>query len=287
MFRAVCIALVVFLAFQVPVMAQTAKEPPMPKPLQEQRDRGAQVFYLGQFESLDGWVMIRASQPEFYYVTADGKAMIMGFLFNAEGKLLTGEQLSKLGQADKQGLVKMVAPKLGLPETQAPDVMPPPQNQSQENLSASEKLLADMQAAPSVVFGDVSKPMFYAFIDPNCAHCNHFLKSVEANVVAGQFSVRIIPVGFDAQSQKQGAFALAVGDGAKRFVDHAKGIEAALNTPDTIDTNAVNANVQLMNDWGLSGTPIILYKAAGSGQIKIIRGRPLDLPATIKDLTGG
>jgi protein-disulfide isomerase len=106
-------------------------------------------------------------------------------------------------------------------------------------------------------------------------------------VLAGEFSVRIIPVGFDGLSQKQGAFALAVGDGAKRFVDHAKGIEAALNAPENVNTNAVQANVKLMSDWGLSGTPIILYKAAGAGGIKIVRGRPLDLLATIKDLTGG
>jgi thiol:disulfide interchange protein DsbG len=286
MLRVLLFALVMFMAFQGPVLAQNANEPPLPKPLQEQRDRGAQIFYLGKFETLDGWVMVRASQPEFYYVTPDGKAMIMGFLFNAEGKLLTGEQLAKLDKTDKQGLVIMVAPKVaGLPETQAPEAMQAPQNT--QNLTASEKLLADMQAAPGIVFGDAAKPMFYAFFDPNCAHCNFFLKSVESSVLAGEFSVRIIPVGFDGLSQKQGAFALAVGDGAKRFVDHAKGIEAALNAPENVNTNAVQANVKLMSDWGLSGTPIILYKAAGAGGIKIVRGRPLDLLATIKDLTGG
>ena len=57
--------------------------------------------------------------------------------------------------------------------------------------------------------GSASVPTFYAFIDPNCPHCQQFLREVEPYVTGGKVAVHMIPVGYDDRSRKQAAFALA------------------------------------------------------------------------------
>jgi hypothetical protein len=291
MLRLSFLTLLVFSIFVSPLRAEQ-KEPPLPKPLQEQRDRGAQIFYLGKYETLDGWVMVRASQPEFYYATPDNKALIMGFLFSGDGELLTGEQLKALNVSEKTDLATMVAPKMNLPAKMEQGSLPPPvsvvpdESNSNKTITASQRLLQEMQAAPGLMLGTADKPTFYAFIDPGCAHCNYFLKTIEPYVIENKVSVQIVPVGFNDSSKQQAAFALSASDGAKRFLEHAKGNVEILPIQPNINVSAIETNTKMMSNWNLTGTPIILYKSAASGEIKIIRGRPLELSEVIADLTG-
>lgn len=262
-----------------------AGTPSVPKPLAEQQARGAQVFYMGKYESLDGWVLIRGTQPEFYYATSDGKALVMGFLFNGDGQLLTGQQLKTLSETQKDGIAGILASGLaGVPEA-GPDAAEAPAA-APGKVTAAQRLLQEMQAAPGMTYGQDGKPVFYAFIDPNCAHCQAFLKSAEPYVAAGDFAVRMIPVGFDDKSKKQAAFALAAADGAARMVAYAKGDADVLPVMADFDTAAIDANLAIMRSWHLTGTPIIVYTAAKSGEIKLVRGRPLDMPGAVADLTG-
>ncbi|MBU6235504.1 MAG: thioredoxin fold domain-containing protein [Alphaproteobacteria bacterium] len=294
--------------------------PPVPKPLQEQQKAGAQVFFLGKFESLNGWVMVRESQPEFYYSTEDGKAVVMGFLFDENGTMITGEQLKRLETGAKADLQDMVQPKTAqsapamtpapaapltaVPapnQTQTPaplssmvptaniaDLAPaaPEPNPNQQTTGPAAVLLAEMQSAAGLTYGQPNAPMLYAFVDPNCPHCQNFLKDVEPMVAGGRLAVRVIPVGFTDESLKQAASALASADGAQRFVNYAKGDDKALPVSDTVNTAAVSQNTQIMKNWNLTATPIILYRSAKSGQIQLIRGRPQDLATVAADLTG-
>lgn len=308
--------------------------PKMPKPLEEHRSRGAQVFYLGRYNTLEGWAMIRAGQPEFYYATLDGQALVMGFLFDGDGNLMTGEQLKKIDLSQKSGVVDMMASQIPpLPESTAPDGPQPaaadkgqaPKPAATEPATATpapapatgtsaatpaapaaaavvtpvpetgnklvktqpaESLFAQMQGGSSVLLGNPMVPAFYAFVDPNCEHCKRFLNEVAPSVLKGVVAVRILPVGFTEKSRKQAAFVLASKDGASQFLDYARGNEAALPAPEGLDTKSIDTNTQIMSTWNLDGTPIIVYRAAGSGEVKIIVGRPVDIAAAITDLTG-
>lgn len=266
----------------------TIGNPPMPKPLREQQSAGAQVYYVGRFEGLDGWVMVRESQPEFYYATLDGKALVMGFLFDADGNLLTGEQLKKLTAAQKAGLDSIVKADPATTIPPAASAVTPPADSvfAQPTQSGPAALLySDVQSAAGLTLGQAGLPTFYAFIDPNCPHCQQFLKDIEPHVNAGKLALRIIPVGFSADSLKQASSALASVDGAQRFMNYAKGDTTAMPGPEGINTEAVTRNTGLMQSWNLTATPTILYRTP-KGDVKIIRGNPRKMDAVIADLKG-
>jgi protein-disulfide isomerase len=288
-----------------------AEDPPLPQPLAAQKAHGAQVYYLGKFDTLDGWTMIRSGQPEFYYSTPGGKAIVMGLLFDGNGDLKTTEQMKALDLTKEGGIVDMMASQiqdptkaLPLPNTNeapggpsrfaAPPVSPAPQtnstalsqvaNQALPNTPAN-RLFGEVLKTNNLLFGQDGKPVFYAFIDPNCQHCQFFLKAIEPSVLAGDVAVRIIPVAFDDESRRQGAFILSAGDGIDRLLAYAKGDKSALPKPN-IDTKAVEANTALLSRWNLMATPIIVYRAGKTGEVKLIRGRPLDMAGALADLRG-
>lgn len=294
------------------VSKEKANEPPLPAPLLEQRERGAQVYYLGKFDTLEGWVMIRTGQPEFYYATPGNKAVVLGFLFDAAGKLQTGEQLKQVEAAMAAGTNGMVGPKT----TPAPDtaakaddkaddktapktetaVTPPAVTEISPPLSTAnaapqktraDTLFEEVVGGSSAVLGNPNAPAFYAFIDTNCQHCQRFLRESEEALLQGRISVHVLPVAFDDKSLKQGAFVLASSDGTQRLLQYAKGKTDALPAPSGVDTKGVENNTKLMSQWNLDGTPIIFYKAGNTGEVKIIRGRPADINAAIADLVGG
>jgi len=290
--RLFLLALLSLFTFVPAALAQA--EPPLPAPLEKQRAAGAQVFYLGKSQDTDGWVMVRGGQPEFYYVTPSG-AIVLGILFDTNGNMVTPNQMIALQQARKNDLLGMVQPQTAGPvpapdqidtAPQTAEIQPaptPPQAVVPAADSPSERLLASMQTAPGIVWGNPSAPMFSAFIDPNCVHCQQFLREAEPFVTSGRVSVRMVLVAFDDKSAQQAAFLLASADGADRMVRYAKGDATSIPVTGNADTTVLAKNTELMNTWNLRGTPHILYRGP-DGKIRLIRGRPFDINATVNDL---
>jgi hypothetical protein len=294
------VLLVVFLAS--PVFA--ADTPPMPAPLVAQQSRGAQVYYLGKYETLDGWVLIRAGQPEFYYATEDGKAIIMGLLFNGSGDLLTVNQFHALDTDQQTGIANMMSSQIQteFPNATAPSTAPAqagpaatpaptpaPAQATGDTLvpnTPGNQLFLAAQSSNNLLYGQENVPAFYAFIDPNCPHCQAFLKAIEPRVAAGEVAVRIIPVGFDTLSLRQSALMLSGGNGVERLIKYIKGDTASLTPSESLDTKAVDANTQILSQWNLPITPLIIYRAGKTQEVKLVRGQPADLGAAIADLRG-
>ena len=310
--------------FSSAAMAQL--QPAMPQFLADHKARGAQVYYLGKYDILDGWALVRTGQPEFYYSTPGSNALVMGLLFDKAGNLLTAEQLKALPRTQDGGLVDMMADQLQKPAelptpdaalsqpvpstlppveptpaqtpvVTAPAVAPVPAPAPVAGVPAAavsneviadtpaNQMFAQVRSGAAVLLGNSAAPSFYAFVDPNCPHCQRFLKEVEPYVNAGTVSVKLLPVGFDEPSKKQAAFALGTADGGARFVGYAKGDMDLLPVREGLNTEAVMRNVNIMETWMLNATPIVVYKSA-AGQVKIVKGRPVDLAGAVKDLTG-
>lgn len=298
-----------------------AGAPTMPKPLEEQQARGAQVYYLGKYDQLDGWVMMRTGQPEFYYATPGNKALVMGILFDGIGNMLTGDQVKALENAQIGAAANTVQSPLPAPgAAKAPDTVPPapvtpapdapavtapaPQatgtapaesaaGKTQQAAqgkglpdTAGGRMLGQVQQAAHVRWGNANTPAFWAFIDPNCEHCQYFLQQVEPYVAAGQISVELVMVGYDQRSKSQAMLALTAKDGPARLIAYAKGDKTMLPESTNMDTRAVNENVELMRRWNLKGTPMIVYQSGKDGKVRLIRGRPLDMVGAVSDLKG-
>ncbi len=265
----------------VPLRAQEVEMPELPAPLQNLAAEGAQVRYLGKHQGLDGWITIKRGQEQYFYVTPDGKGIVMGLLFDDSGTLLTAQQVQDLqGQGDE--LLDMLAeddrPASRMSEVGKAD--------NKELRTPSEKLYASVTDSNWVGFGNNKAPFIYVFVDPNCPHCKSLLNDLKQPYIdTGKLQVRLIPVGFSEEAVTKAAFLLAAPNAEERWYAHASGDKTALPAKKGINTQAVQMNLGLVQAWKFDATPITIYRDA-TGQVKIMRGRANDIHALFADVAG-
>jgi thiol:disulfide interchange protein DsbG len=195
---------------------------------------------------LTGWV-IRSTDGEYsvFYSTADGQSLIAGDLLTSEGDNLTDRYVEQY--------------------------VPGP------DLSA---LWSRFEKAKSIVTGARGSPksVIYAIMDPNCIFCHMLWIALKPYEAAG-LQVRWVPVGFLHQdSTAKAAALLQGGESALRqlqenFDEKAEsgGIAGIPITPEL--KSALDANLALMRDARVQGTPGIFYKDA-SGHVHRQSGMP-------------
>lgn len=275
--------------------------PVLPRPLEQQKLAGSQVYYLGRHGNMNGWMMVRGGQPEFYYAPEDNSVLVMGFLFDKEGNPVTPMQLTRLQQSQQRDITDMVVPQSHIaPNSPSADetnnneakndttndVIAEAANDNVTELKAmspGEQLYQEVTNGAKLLWGQDNAPAIYAFIDPNCVHCHHFLTDIAPKVESGEVAVNILPVGYNARSVKQAAFILASADGVERMLRYKDGEGGALPEAN-INTDAVNKNVDIQAKWGLQATPVLVYKS-NQGEVRLVRGRPASVTNLINDLT--
>jgi len=99
----------------------------------------------------------------------------------------------------------------------------------------------------------------------------------------GKLQLRLVPVGFSELSRAQAAFLIASPNPQERFLAHLAGDEEALPFRDDINTQGVERNLSYMQSWKFDVTPMLIYRNK-DGEVKIVRGRPKDVPAMLADL---
>lgn len=253
--------------------------PKMPGPIDALAKEGAQIRYLGRAHGLDGWLAIKQGQEQYFYVLPDGSAFVMGLLFDAQGKLLTMEQIAALRRSggDVLDLLDQTA-------VSAADAEAKRKQDADKFKTPSERLYIDVEGSNWIPLGNAKAPYLYAFVDPQCPHCHDFIEDVrKAYLDTGKLQVRIIPVGFRPQSKAQAAFLLAATDPQERWFRHMDGDAQALPAKDDISQQGVEMNMALMQAWKFDATPLLVYKAA-DGEIKLVRGRPNDVHGLVADL---
>lgn len=275
-------ALVCFFTF--PAFAQDTAVPEMPEPLKNLAAQGAQVRFLGKAHDLDGWVAIFKGQEQYFYVLPDGQAFMMGLLFDQTGKLVTVEQVRDL-QAQGGDVLDQFAtdlqPTTEQPQPQLPDSVAEAVKQYQNE---PDRLFEQVEGSNWIPLGNPNAPVIYSFVDPQCPHCHEFMADLKKDYIdAGRLQVRIVPVGFQAESLAQAAFLLASPDAAERWYRHLAGDETALPAKSTINTQGVERNMALMQEWKFDVTPFTVYRSAG-GDVKLVRGRAKDMGTIMSDL---
>jgi thiol:disulfide interchange protein DsbG len=262
-------------------MTANAAEPSLPAPLQKMKDDGAQVRYLGNDQGFDGWVMIQNAQEQYFYVTPDGQSIFMGILFNNKGDAVTLRQVAALRQKEP-GLDKIAEPETTRAKPSSESATPVAQTAGQP--SRSEQLFSAVQTTNAITLGDATAPAIYMFIDPQCPHCHDMIKDIRKSgfLEKKMLRVQVIPVGLmSPESLNQAAALLA----SPRAVDdlYAQMDGKAVTVPAGINTQSVQKNMSVMQDFKLDVTPFTVYRTA-DGQIKIIRGRASDLKSVVAQL---
>ncbi|OIN87174.1 MAG: hypothetical protein AUJ12_02820 [Alphaproteobacteria bacterium CG1_02_46_17] len=288
------------------VQAATGKDgnPPLPAPLENMVTQGAQIRYLGREFGLDGWVTIQNGQEQYFYVTQDGQGLLLGILFNNKGDAVTLQQINAL--RDKEGpAIDRLAGYSPPPETKtsssassfedsqsmasvmkSPDLSNPQEVMKSVAKSKAEQLYGTVESANWISLGDSKAPAIYSFIDPECPHCHDLINDIRNSgyLEKGFVQLRLIPVGvLSDKSLKEAAYLLASPQAQNDLYNHLDGKTDALLVDQNANTQGVQRNMQLMQDWKLDVTPFSVYKDK-NGKIKVLQGRPADLKKLITEL---
>lgn len=290
-FFALCLALSVgVLSFSA--YAQETAVPPLPAPLKTMVEEGAQIRYLGNDLGLDGWVTIKNAQEQYFYVTPDQQGLVMGVLFNSKGDTVTLRQINQLRKTEGPAIDKLA----GLPDAGPPPsrkATPEPEITTPKELpkessgpSKSEKLYTEVEKANWFALGQKTAPALYVFIDPECPHCHDMITDVRKSgyLEKGMLQLRLIPVGLMSENSLAEASLLLASPNAQELLyKHLDGDKKALLADKSINTQGVQRNMALMQDWKLDVTPFSVYRDV-TGKIKILKGRPDDLKKLVTEL---
>ncbi|MCF8495192.1 MAG: thiol:disulfide interchange protein DsbG [Alphaproteobacteria bacterium] len=261
------------------IAAESTALPEMPPPIRSLSDEGAQIRYLGRDYGLDSWLAIKNGQEQYFYVLPGGEAFVMGVLFDKDGKAITVEQVRRLQQEGDNMLDTLAAGEL--------DSLAGVRKSGKNTVkfsSPAEQLYNDIENANWVPLGKVGAPVIYSFIDPQCPHCHSFINDLKDSYIdKGRVQVRIVPVGFRDETKAQAAYLIAAPDPQGLWFRHMEGDKTALPAKAEINQQGVQRNLAIMQTWKFDVTPLIVYRAK-DGTVKLVRGRPKDIPALIADL---
>ncbi|MEK1911844.1 thiol:disulfide interchange protein DsbG [Pseudomonas sp. NFPP07] len=217
----------------------------LPEAIKKIEAKGAKI--VGSFDAPDGLKGYAAQYQNrgmALYLTPDGKHVLLGNLYDADGKDLSAEPLQKLVYAP---MAKAVWAKM-----------------------EKSHWIADGKAdAPRVV---------YLFSDPNCPYCNMFWEQARPWVNAGKVQLRHIMVGIIREdSPGKSAALLAAKDPQKALQDHEKAgkgssLKPLAKIPAEVQAK-LDANMALMDELELSATPAIFYMD-DKGELQQQQGAP-------------
>jgi thiol:disulfide interchange protein DsbG len=203
----------------------------LPAPIRMIEAKGAKI--IGSFDAPDG---LRGYAAQYQnrgmalYLTPDGKHVVVGNLFDADGTDLSQAPLQKLVYAPM-----------------------------------AKEVWAKMEGSNWIADGSKDAPrIVYLFSDPNCPYCNMFWEQARPWVKAGKVQLRHIMVGIIREdSPGKSAALLASKDPQKALAEHEKAGKESTLKPLTSVPAAIQAkladNMQLMEDLELSATPAIFY----------------------------
>lgn len=225
--------------------APTLQAEELPKAIAQLQAKGAVI--KGSFDAPNG---LRGYAAEYQnnglalYLTPDGKHVLVGSLFDAEGNDVAAEAVEKL----------VASP-------------------------MSAKMWTKLESSAWVRDGKADAPrVVYTFSDANCPYCHKFWEAARPWVDAGKVQLRHIMVGVIREdSPAKAAAILAARDPSAALLQNEHdfdrgGIKALPNISREI-AGKLDANQVLMIEMGFQGTPGILFQDA-QGQVQRRAGLP-------------
>lgn len=241
------IAMLVLLAGAGVACAADQDEPAseLPAPVQAIQEQGVQI--VGQFEvpgDMTGYAGVAGQRSIAIYLTADKKHAIIGYMINGDGDFVDRETVQQM----------TVGP-------------------------MSKRIWSQLENSTWVVTGAADAPRtVYVFSDPNCPYCHLFWQRARPWVEAGKVQLRHVLVGIIGKTSPNKAATILTADNPEEaFVTNERqfadgGIEPMEDIPAEIQSQLI-ANLQLMRQLGVRGTPGVAYKDS-NGHVQIWRGVP-------------
>lgn len=203
---------------------------------------------------LTGWLLSQGGRYSIVYTTADKKTLLVGSLIGENGQNLSAK------------LEEQFVPR--------PDFT---------------ALFQRLEKATYVTEGTAHAPkgVVYVFVDPNCPYCHFTWRALQPYEAAG-LQVRWIPVAtLGPTSLPKAIEVLAAADKTAAFkameANHGKPWSPSAQSAETshpAQVAALRQNGELMDAFGISGTPGVIWRdKQGKVQVKAGMPRLSELPA--------
>ncbi|PSS52817.1 thiol:disulfide interchange protein DsbG [Pseudomonas sp. BBP2017] len=211
--------------------SQAAMAETLPKAVQQMEAKGVKI--KGSFDApngLRGYAAEYQNRGMALYLTPDGKHVLVGSLFDEQGKDLSEAPLEKLVYAPM-----------------------------------AKEVWAKMEKSAWIADGKADAPrVVYLFSDPNCPYCNMFWQQARPWVESGKVQLRHIMVGIIREdSPGKSAALLASNDPVQALLKHesagkSSSLKALEKIPAAVQSK-LDGNQALMEELGLAATPAIFY----------------------------
>jgi thiol:disulfide interchange protein DsbG len=211
--------------------------------------KGVQV--VQSFPSASGLKAIIADngkEKRLFYVTPDGKSLIVGMVFDTAGENVTTADMSRAGVTD-----------VGGPKTLT-------ENELESIWSRAEKL--------SWIAEGTGKKTIYVLFDPNCPYCHRLWTSVRSAVASGAVQVRWLPVAILKDSSKGLAAGIYESKTPSRVLSDMVNRQLQPVAISDAANKKMAYNLLLLRDTGYTGVPTILYRQ--NGKVRTAMGSPTD-----------
>lgn len=240
---------------------------PTPPQLEALQKSGTKLTYLGNDGGVDAYLGENSvGKMQVFYITPDGKHMIAGLMFRADGVNVTGLQIARMEQRLH------------------PDATSPYLSKLDQNA-----FFAELKKAAWFTVGKDNLPMLYMVVDPQCPYCHKAWSEIKDRIAQGKFSARVVmtsildgsdPKAASILGRKNPSAAWLRGEGSSEIVD----VQPA--QPDQVARGnaALALNKAFASKIKLSGTPFLAY-VGKDGKFYSIDGLPDDLDGFLAHLT--
>jgi thiol:disulfide interchange protein DsbG len=225
-----------------------------------------QVKELGQTHGLRGLYLRNGPEFQVLYVTPDGRATIAGVMWDATGKNLTREQVSKVDGAiptvvvDKDGSQSIAA-------------------------AARNDALVSVEHAAFGLVGDPAAPRLWMIIDPYCSYSVRAFDALRPYVKAGRIQLAVVPISildYEDNNQSTPAAQSLLSQKPDQMAeawDHQNfRIAVSESAPALLEKNN-----RMAEEIGLRGTPTLVWRKA-DGSAGEIDGIPKNWDALIAEV---
>lgn len=229
-------------------LAHEAALPPVLKTLEARGLRGLKEFKVGG--DVRGFAGMAGSDTLAVYVTPDGNAII-------------GTRVDASGAAMDTGTIDNL-------------VVTPTMEAAWQRLASSRWVADGKTNAPRIV---------YVITDPNCPWCHRFWEAARPWVTSGKVQLRHLMVGIiGADSPAKAAAILESRNPAQALENKERtGHITPLEKVSEASTRVLEANLKLMQELGLRGTPGLIYRSS-DGKVQTFGGFPNE--AQLKQVLG-
>jgi thiol:disulfide interchange protein DsbG len=221
-----------------------------------------QVKELGETHGLRGLYLRNGSEFQVLYATPDGKATIAGVMWDATGKNLTRDQVSKI-----DGAIPTVVVKDGAKSAEA---------------AATTDAFASVEHASFGLTGDPAAPRLWMIVDPYCSYSVRAFDALRPYVKAGRIQLAVVPISildYEDNGQSTPAAQSLLSQKADQMVDAWDHQNFRL-APSENASALLTKNNRLAEDIGLRGTPTLIWRKA-DGSAAEIDGIPKNWDALI------